>query len=988
MTRRESGFSLVELMVTLVILAMVVAALMVVMIGSQRSKASTESLVEAQQSARVAAEIISEDIRSAGYGVDKDAVPPQPAFAYVDSTELILYGNLQPMVYRSSASPSPTNPPLAPAPQGSPKPPKVAGSVYPAGYALPTSKWRGGAEMIRYTLDVNNDGVVDGSDQSAALASDAARSANPNDFMLARVVYGDSSGSTPTAGNNGGTMEKVGLVRGPGTGVPPLFTVYLGSNPTPWDWASGPVPADRLDEISRVLVSVTTEARRPDRAGNYARATVTTEVNSLRNVPEAGNTTYAVDGYVFVDLNLNQTKEVGEPGIPHAVMRLGTAGVAETNAQGYYILSAAPAQYTLRQEVPEGYGAFAPDTFVVNFLLSQSNVTHSFADTARHGGWIVTTCWQDTDGDDVRDVGEPLEARVPVTVNGDTRDTDGSGQTAHFVSPGTWTVSATAPDSMYVTTTNPLTVTVVDGDTTAAEFGLVTGGTGTVTGKVWKDLDRDGVVDAGEPGIPGVWVAITKNATTEVLGFATTDASGDYSVEVPSNDPDHVTPYELTYQVPNGYYPIGSTVVQPIWLDPSEVIAGMNFAVQSFNLITLTADRVLSLGAAELREKDWTGNDNAYATNGHKDVDLILGSEYVSNPNISVWFNRWDTFPYFSGGPTYSRNAQASALSLAAGCLDAGTEPLRPDVVTGLVTYASGNIAVWLTQNTSGNFGYLPTNPTYYKTQDNGDVNAVLLNLCDANATLDLIVGTKSYANTGTLEIWLNNGSGVLTRDEIYPTGGGVPAGGLGEIRAMALGNFDADSDSDLVVVTKTSDLYGKLHVFEKIGTGAGNRFQLRLTGDLSGEGNAVAVLDVDGDGRRDFVIGTKTNSNSGKLEYWRNGGSFGFTRAREVNAPGIVLSLAAADYGGLGRADLAVGFRDSDVSYSGGVRIYSTDSGTLANSGVDPAAGTASYMTPAATTNDFNYGANPLGPSPQLPDIAVAQKPTATTGQVIVFIR
>lgn len=989
MNRRDAGISLVELMVTLVILATVVASLMVVMIGSQRSKAATESLVEAQQAARVTVGIIADDIRSAGYGVDKDATPPQPAFAYVDSTELILYANLRPAVYRSSQPPSTTNPPLAPAPAGSPLPYRVAtGSTYPAGYALPATKWRGGAEMIRYTLDVNNDGVVDASDQTAAVASDAARSLNPNDMMLARIVYGDSSGSVPTAGNNGGAMEKVGLVRAPGPGVPHLFTVYFGSDPTPWDWANGPVPPARLDEISRVVLNVTTEARRPDRDGNYARATVTTEINSLRNVPEAGITSYDVDGYVFEDLNQNTVQDVGEPGIPNTVLRLGTAAVGQTNGSGYYILTVPPGRYTLRQEVPEGFGPFTPDTLVVDLIADPVDVTHSFADTAKRGGWIVDTCWVDSDGDHLRDPDEDCLDAVSVTVNGLTRTSDGMGATQFFVPPGTHSVSATGPDSFVVVTTNPLTVVVADGDTVHADFGLSASGKGTVQGKVWRDADRDGNVDLGEPGIPGVWVAVTKNATTDVLGWATTDANGDYSVEAPSNDPAHVTPYELTYQVPDGYYPMGASVIQPIWLDDGEVMTGMNFAVQSFNVITLTADRVLSLGSGELMEKDWNGNDNAYDTKSHKDQDLVLGSEYVSNPNVSVWFNNWDTFPYFSDSPTYARNAQASALSLAVGRLDVGLEPRRPDVVTGLVRFMGGNIAVWMTQNTSGNFGYLPTTPTYYRTQDDGDVNAVLLNLNDGNASLDLVVGTRSYANAGTIEMWNNDGTGVFTRDEIYPPGGGVPAGGLGEVRSMALANFDADADSDLVVVTKTSDMHGRLHVFEKVGTTAGNRFQLRLSADLTGEGNAVTALDMDGDGRRDFVVGTKTNSNSGKLEFWRNEGYFGFSKAREVTAPGIVLSLAAGDLGGLPREDLVVGYRDSETSFSGGVRIYLSDAATLPSGGIDPAAGGASYMTPAVNINNFNFGDNPLGPTPRLSDLAVAQKPTSTTGLVLVFLR
>jgi prepilin-type N-terminal cleavage/methylation domain-containing protein len=991
MTRRKAGFSLVEMLVTLTVLAMVMAALMVVLIGSQRSKMSTEGRIEAQQSGRAAVDEIAGDLRCAGYGVDGDAAVPQPAFAYVDSNELILYANLQPVAYRTSAAPSTTNPPLAPDPAGTPLPSKVSsGSAYPAGYMLPSTKWHTGAEMVRYTLDLNNDGVVNASDQQAAEATDAQRSMNPNDFVLAREVYGDSCGTTPTAHNNGGTLEKVALVRGPGAGVPHLFTVYLGSNPTPWDWANGAIPPGRLNEISRIVINVTTESRSPDRGGTYARSTITTEVNSLRNVPQAGTTTYQVDGYVYNDLDLDTIKDAGEPGIPNVVMRLGTAAIAQTNSLGYFIFSVGPGDYMLKQDMPEGYGPVTADTFRVNLVANPANVTHSFADSAMAGGWILDTTWVDTDGDHVRDPGEELMDGVEITVGDTTKITDGTGAAEFFVPPGSYVVSAAPPDSFVVTSTNPLTRAVADGSTVVANFGLVKGTTGTVTGKVYRDLNRNGAFDTGETGMAGVWVAVTKNAGIDVLGFAYTDANGNYSIDVPNNDPDHVTPYQVTYQVPAGYFPMGVTVIQPIWLSVAQVIANQNFGVQSFTVITLTADRVLSLASTDLIEKDWSGNDNQYASKGHADADLILGSEWVSNPNISVWFNSWDTAPYFSGAPTYQKNAQSSALSIAVGTLDNSSPTVRPDVVTGLHTYASGNIAVWLTMNSGGNLGYLPAAPTYYKTQDNGDVNAVLVGLCDNNTSLDLIVGTKSYANTGTMEIWTNNsGAGTFTRDEIYPTNGGVPAGGLGEVHAMALGNFDADTDSDLVVVTKTSDLHGKVHVFEKVGTAAGNRYTLRFSADLTGEGNAVTVFDVDRDGRRDFVIGTKTNANSGKLEYWHNDGSFSFSNARTVNAPGIVLSLGVGDFGGQApRQDLAVGFRDNESAYTGGVRIYYTDLGTIPSFGTDPASGAANFMTPAINVNNFNFGANPAPSGTALMDLALAQKPTSTTGQVLVIYR
>jgi hypothetical protein len=388
-------------------------------------------------------------------------------------------------------------------------------------------------------------------------------------------------------------------------------------------------------------------------------------------------------------------------------------------------------------------------------------------------------------------------------------------------------------------------------------------------------------------------------------------------------------------------------------------------------------------------EKDWTGNDDQYDARSHKDVDLILGSEWVSNPNVSVWFNQWNASPLFTATPTYQVNALSSALSLAVGRLDGGLEPRRPDVVTGLKSYVAGNFAVWLTQNTSGNFGYLPAVATYYRTVDNGDVNSVLMANLDLFAGLDLLVGTRTTDNTGSIEVWNNNGSGIFVRTETYPTGAGFSSGSLGQVKGMQLGDLDGDSDQDLAVVTRTSYLAGKLHIVERIGNSPGSRFSLKQTFDLTGEGNAVVFTDVDYDGRNDIIVGTHTASNAGKLEYYHNDGSLNFTLARVIDAPGIVLSLGTADYGGLGNNDLAVGFQDSETSNNGGVRIYILDSGTLPTFGTDPSAGAgANYMTPAMTVNNFNNGANPAGAGVQQADLAVAQKPTATTGQVVIFIR
>jgi len=746
-----------------------------------------------------------------------------------------------------------------------------------------------------------------------------------------------------------------------------------------------------LNQISRITINVTSESRNPDKNGNYARSQMSTDVNSLRNVPEAGNTYYQVDGYVIDDKDHTRTKTSGDLGIKNVVVRLGTAAVGQTNNSGYYNLTVAPGQYTLKQEVPPGYGAEAPDSFAVDLVNNPANVHHDFADTARTGGWLSDTVYVDADNNGLRTAGDYGIDHATIQVGSQTAITDGTGAATLFLPPGAYAVSCTAPDSFHVTTLNPVPVVMINGGTARADFGVVAGSNGTVQGTIYKDLNKNGAFDAGEPGIPAVWVAVTQNAGANVIGYAYTDASGNYSIDVPANDPPHTTPYEITFQTPTNYYATTTSMLTGVYVQVAQTLTGKNFGINNFQVISLTADRVLSLGSAELMEKDWSGGDNQYDSKSHKDVDLILGSEWVSNPNVSVWWNQYGSgaLSLFNATPSYQVNAQSSALSMAIGTLNVGSEPRRPDVVTGLKSYVAGNLAVWLTNDNSGNFGVLPSSPTYYRTTDNGDVNCVLLNYMDTGTTLDMIVGTRTTDNTGTIEVWTNNGAGAFTQQEVYPTGGGFSTGGLGQVKAMALSDMDADGDSDLVVVTRTGYATGKMHIIERTGNTNGSRFNLKRTFDLTGEGDAVVFTDVDGDGRRDIIVGTHTGTNSGKLEYWHNDGSLNFTKTKTVDAPGIVLSLATADYGGLSRADLAVGWQTSETSNNGGVLIYLLDSGTLPSTGTDPSSGTgANYMTPAMTVNNFNYGDNPLATGTQYPDLAAAQKPTPTTGQVVIFIR
>lgn len=264
------GFSLMEVLITLVVLGVTMTTLVMIVRNSVNSKIATANAVESQEAAAASTEMISRDLRSAGYGVDLGYATHQPVIAYVDSMDLILCGDFS----GSYKTPVDT---LAYDPTGTPKP------VHLTGLWTPPMKYKTGAELIRWTLDVNNDGAVDNADIADSNGVDARRTRNPNDYILVRQIYADSLNLV--AKDNGGAISRVALVRRPGSGVPPLFSVYFKDGSL-WNWSSGAVPASKLVDISDVKIQIVATSSRPDVRGRYSETTLATTVNVLRNTPD------------------------------------------------------------------------------------------------------------------------------------------------------------------------------------------------------------------------------------------------------------------------------------------------------------------------------------------------------------------------------------------------------------------------------------------------------------------------------------------------------------------------------------------------------------------------------------------------------------------------------------------------------------------------------------------------------------------------------
>lgn len=989
--RRSSGFTLIEIMVTLIILAAVMVTVSVIVMQFARSKASTVSQMESEQAARAAIDMLSRDLRSAGFGADPDYSTPQPAIAYVDSGEIILAANFTPYPDTTAAR----GLPLAYNPIANPRPHKLNGTSW-----QPPIRYRTGAELVRYTLDVNNDGSVDDSDVAASQGADARRTQNPSDYVLVREVYGDSTGGS--ANNNGGAQERVALVYKPGGEVPPMFTVFMKGSSTPYNWANGAVPANQLSNIERVALSVTAASGSPDAGGRYAKTTLTSQVNAMRSVPDFGVTTYTVDGYVFDDRNTDRVFNSGDQPLTGVAVRLGSSYVSYSSSTGYFSIRAPAGSYTLRHTPPAGFGVFtSPDSFAIT--LVNTTITRSFADTARSGGWAQLSIFEDLDGNGTQGSGEGPLAGIPVSTSGSSDYTNSSGVVSLFVSPGTYSAHVTVPDSMRSTTANPQTGSMSNGGSASHSFGLQRSANGKLRGKVFKDVNKNGVLDSGETGIQGVWVGATTDGGISVAGYATTDVNGDYEVVVPANDPPRTRPYSL-YTVPApGFYPTTSTSFNGLYLTANQTLTGRNFGMGTFTIISLNASRVLSLHAVDLIEKDWHGNQTQ---NARADADLVLGADAGGTDNLSVWFNQYANSPLFTASPTatsssgYTRNAPSSVLSIAADTLDRNAPIARPDIVTGTKNAASGNLFVWFNQNSNSNEGYLPatfSTGQAYRTNDAGEVQSVLTYDCAGGSSPDIIVGTKSpVAGRGTIEVWQSNDAATPTfsRQEIYPPAGSVPGSAMGEVAAMALADFDGDGLKDLVVGTRTGAYRGELHFFKFVSKANGSRFVWRNSITLFNDAvTSLAVTDVDQDGSQDVLVGTQRTTSDGRVMYFRNRGlSFlwSFDMLDDYTPPGIVISLHAADLGGTAAfKDLVVGWRATESGFAGGVSILYLDVLGLPRNGVDPSAGAVNSMVPAITSANFNYGLNTTSPpSPYLTDLAVGVKSSATTGALVVFIR
>ncbi len=253
-------------------------------------------------------------------------------------------------------------------------------------------------------------------------------------------------------------------------------------------------------------------------SGNTGTQTPTQQPTTVDN--QYGCTDRKISGYKWEDLNGNGVHDAGEPGIEGWTINLGTSKHATTNANGYYEFTGLEAgSYTVCEGSRDGWYNTSPTSVSVN-LCSSTSGTANFLNA--RCGKITGHKYEDLNGNGKLDAGEPGVEGWAITLDGlKTVYTDANGYYQFTgLKCGSYVVSECSRDGW--TNTTPMIVLVHLDSNGCGTANFLNARCGKITGHKYEDLNGNGVLDAGEPGVEG-W-AITLNGLKTVY----TDASGYY----------------------------------------------------------------------------------------------------------------------------------------------------------------------------------------------------------------------------------------------------------------------------------------------------------------------------------------------------------------------------------------------------------------------------------------------------------------------------
>ena len=284
-----------------------------------------------------------------------------------------------------------------------------------------------------------------------------------------------------------------------------------------------------------------------------------------------------------------------------------------------------------------------------------------------------------------------------------------------------------------------------------------------VGNRVWADMDRDGIQDSGEPGLPGVSVQL-KWPDGTVLKTVTTNATGNFFFSKSNvTDGDPITPGNQPGLLPLAAYKICIPAAQFGNGQPLN-----NFQVATPNqsgtgLADYSDSDGILQGSGDVQIMFTTGNPGE---NNHTFDFGVIPTDYGDLPNT---YSTTEA----SNGPWHW---VTNNLKLGA-CVD-GENDGQPEAMAGLMTGGDDNTIGIFTLGDCGQSGddengIVFSSPMIPGTQACLTVN--VMNMTGANAVLQ---GWIDFNGNGTFEA-----AEQLTTLDFAPTGKVVPNGGLTNVK-------------------------------------------------------------------------------------------------------------------------------------------------------------------------------------------------------------
>jgi type II secretory pathway pseudopilin PulG/uncharacterized protein (DUF2141 family) len=628
--------------------------------------------------------------------------------------------------------------------------------------------------------------------------------------------------------------------------------------------------------------------------------------------------------------------------------------------------------------------------------------------------------YHDADGDGAMDAGETGIPNVEIRLAGHNRTilTDNYGRYFFPLPAGDYSIQEIDPFGYTSTTANIVSVTLAAGQTKMVDFGdLSTLPIGVIRGTVFEDMDKDGIMAAGEKPLAGVQISMDSGVETltddsghysfiaqqGVYTVVETDPVG-YSSTTPNSGTATIVSADDTVTIDFGDYPgeVYGTLEGHVFLDENsdgarntgeEGLPNVKIRLSSGDSTTTNSDGYyifnIDPGIYSVTENDPAGYTST-TVNTYVDIKIVADTTVVRDFG-DILEESWNFVEI------HISNTER-VLSVRTADLEEDTNGDK-DIVLGTALGAGiGNMLIFhnMWENMTTPISGLFTSDPTYRRDAGHNINALEKIDLTHDGTPDVLSGLDNSIERN-VQVWFTGSGGILSTSPDYS----YLASGLNEVMDFALADLDLDGNIDLVAGLKSPvGATGAFETFRGNGSGEFSSWSyVTVAGDsveyVLGGIWAVDTGDIDGDGDQDIVVGSHYAIDVGRIDIYINEGygSGVFSWHSRYFANGGVNDLLVLDMqeDDAGDADILVGV--STNSYVGELMLFLNTNSTF---GIPDTVGTSPFppdVTPrypddgvigigevlSITTLDMNNDV--------FPDVAIGTRTSSLyTGQLIVY--